>query len=184
MQKEIKDSEKSPKEVIQLQNANEVKELRIKWAKERDLLCPVLKKEINLEDFALDHCHSNKNDGTFDENEAGKCRDSISKRVNAFEGKVSNSYIRTGLKNMIALPDLLRNLAEYYENNKLHTESIYYSHPSEKPKEPKLKKSSFNEIKKIYKGKTSLSYPKSGKLTKNLEKIYTELGLEPEFYKA
>jgi len=188
-------SHKKPKEQL---NTKTLKELREKWAKEQNYICPILK--INsLGDFCGDHCHSNKSDNTFTDYQGGCMRGSINFKVNSFEGKVSNSYIRTGLRSLISLPTLLRNLADYYENNRLHSENILYVHPSEKPKEAILTKTSYNNLEKCIKestlgssirSKVALSdlkklpkyRPKKQKLTKALQQLFTKYNLEPTFY--
>lgn len=170
--------------------AKTLKELREKWAKEQDYLCPIL--GIDLKDLSvLDHWHSNKRDNTSEDYFKGCCRGVIHKRVNAFEGKVVNNYIRLGLRDLIDLPYLLRELANYYEYNRLHSEDILYIHPSEKPKEPILTKSSYNELKKvILEGniqkdlkKLPQYRDKKQKLTKVLEELFKKYNLEPKFYK-
>jgi len=182
---------KKPKEQL---NTKTFKDLREKWAKEQNYICPILK--INsLGDFCGDHCHSSKSDNTFTEYQGGCMRGSINFKVNSFEGKVSNSYIRTGLRNLISLPTLLRNLADYYENNRLHSESILYTHPSEKPKEAILTKTSYNNLEKCIKENTSKNTtalrdykklpkyrPKKQKLTKALQQLFTKYNIEPTFY--
>jgi hypothetical protein len=179
--------ENKPK--VQL-TAKTLKELREKWAKEQDYLCPIL--GIDLKEVSvLDHWHSSKRDNTSEDCFKGCCRGVIHKRVNAFEGKVVNNYIRLGLKNLIDLPSLLRNLANYYEENRLHTEDILYIHPSEKPKEPILTKTSYNNLKKaILEGnfmKDMKKLPqykdKKQKLTKTLEQLFKKYNIEVTYYK-
>ena len=76
---------------------------------------------------------------------------------------------------------MLRNLADY-----LDQENLPYIHPTEKPKKKKKKKSSYNklvkELKLIDYRKKIPSYPKSGKLTKGIEELYSKCEVEPEFY--
>jgi hypothetical protein len=84
----------------------------------------------------------------------------------------------------IDLPTFLRNLADYLEDNHLQDKTLYI-HPSEEVKEPKLKKSSYNKLKKLYSGKAKFpEFPKSGKLSKKLEELFSKYNLEPDFYKG
>lgn len=62
-----------------------------------------------------------------------------------------------------------------------------YLHPSEIPKKPKVKKTSFNKMIKLFKEKYPKKkvpdYPKSGTLTKSLEKLFEEFNIEDVHYK-
>lgn len=176
-------SKQKPK--IQL-DVKSLKELREKWAKEQDNICPIL--QIDMEDKAiLDHYHANKSDNSDIDYFKGCVRGVIHSRVNAFEGKLSNALIRVGLRDLIDLPTLLRNLADYYEYNRLHSEDVLYIHPSEKPKEPILTKSSYNELQKVLSEKDLKKLPlykaKKQKLTKVLQELFEKYNLEPQFYK-
>jgi len=171
-------------------NAKSLKELREKWAKEQDYICPIL-EIYSKDEFSGDHCHSSKRDNTFTDYEGGCLRGCINFKANSFEGKVSNAYIRMGLRDIIDLPSLLRNLANYYEENRLHTEDTLYIHPSEKPKEPILTKTSYNNLKKaILEGnftKDMKKLPKyrdkKQKLTKTLEQLFKKYNIEITYYK-
>ena len=79
---------------------------------------------------------------------------------------------------MIPLPDLLRNLATFYETEYMEPK---YIHPSEKAKPEKLGKRRYKEVckyyTKLYPGRKKLpKYPKSGNVTKefriHLIKLY------------
>lgn len=50
----------------------------------------------------------------------------IDRQVNAWEGKVSNSFVRLGLHKRFDLVDLLRSLADYLEHNIQHEIKINY----------------------------------------------------------
>ena len=176
-----------PKEQL---NAKSLKELREKWAKEQDYLCPIL-EIYSKDEFSGDHCHSSKKDNTFTEEEGGCLRGCINFKANSFEGKVSNAYIRMGLRNLIDLPTLLRNLASYYEENRLHAEDVLYIHPSEKPKEPILTKTSYNNLRKAILDKGSKvdlkKLPKyrdkKQKLTKTIKELFNKYNIEITYYK-
>jgi hypothetical protein len=78
----------------------------------------------------------------------------------------------------------LRDAANYLE--KEHTE---YLHPTELKKTRKLKKSSYNKVRKYFNGGGTnglgrfSEYPVTGKLTVRLAKAFKKAGIEPEFYK-
>ena len=74
---------------------------------------------------------------------------------------------------------MLRNIADYVE--KPHYPLM---HPTEAPKIPKLKKSSYKKLKKVYDGRAKFpKYPKQKKLTVGLKALFEKYGIEPEFYK-
>lgn len=87
------------------------------------------------------------------------------------------------------LPTVLRSVADYLERAQLP-----YIHPSEAPKKQILTKTSYNKLKKAYTGKAKFPVYrtiKKGKtiknvqgLTKPLEKLFIEYGIEPTFYKS
>lgn len=163
--------------MIQLK-VTELKELRLKWHTEQEFVCPILKLYFPVEDMVIDHAHGNKV-----QDETSKlCRGCINRQVNAFEGKITNNYKRLGLEKYIDLPTVLRNLADYLENNKAHTDEKYI-HPSEKIKEPKLSKRNYNLLKKEYlkTGRRAKfpEYPKTGKITKKLKEMFTEFNISP-----
>ena len=157
---------------------NDLKPLKEKWAEEQNFLCPILKKEIPLEKLVIDHLHKLKSEEP-GLNGKGCCRGAIDFRANALEGKITNNFKRLGLEKDIKLPEFLRNLADYLENNHLNDE-ILFIHPTEVIKEPKLSKRSYNKLKKLYSGKVKFpDFPSSGKLTKPLEKLFKEYDIEP-----
>lgn len=172
----------------------EMKQHEIKVLKEKLWLkngkkCPVLGKEIPLEKMALDHNHK-RNDEAYSENK-GTIREALDFRTNAVLGKLENALKRTGLSNDpdFSIGDFLRNAATYFENGAYVDEDGYmYIHPNEVPKEPLLKKTSYNKLKKAYLNSCKKAkfpeYPKSGKITKVLEKLFNEFNIKPEFYKS
>jgi hypothetical protein len=97
-------------------------------------------------------------------------------------GKIENNCVRYSIAHK-NLPEVLRNMADYLERPQLP-----YIHPTDAPKAPLLKKSSYNKLKKVMevsanrKKKKCPEYPKSQKLTKPLEALYKEFNIEPEFY--
>ena len=165
------------KELVNLKQ-NDLKPLKEKWAEEQNYICPILKKEIPLEKLVIDHLHKLKSEDP-GLNGKGCCRGAIDFRANALEGKITNNFKRLGLEKDIKLPEFLRNLADYLENNHLNDE-ILFIHLTEVIKEPKLSKRSYNKLKKLYTGKAKFpDFPSSGKLTKPLEKLFKEYNIEP-----
>lgn len=168
------------KEIINLKTTD-IKTLKEKWYLEQEQICPILKKGFNLEKMVLDHYHATNSD-TIGENGKGCCRGVIEFRANSLEGKITNNFKRLGLDKDIDLPTFLRNLADYLENNHLN-DDILYVHPTEVRKEPKLSKRQYNKLQKLYlksgKKKKFPEFPKSGKLTKDLEKLFIEFNLSP-----
>ena len=160
----------------------ELKKLRSVAHEKQFGVCPILNQRIPVEDMVVDHKHRTKST-TIGKDDCGIIRGVIQRQANVIEGKISNSFVRYGLgKFNISIPDFLRNLAEYLENPPLLKLNLI--HPNEKPKAKKLKKLSYNKLKKMYTGKHMFpSYPASGKLTVPLQKLYKEYKLTPEFYK-
>lgn len=157
---------------------SELKPLREKLHKEQKGICPILKQKFDIIDFVLDHQHKRVGD-PIGENGDGLVRGCIHNQANVIEGKITNTYKRYGLHKFISLPELLRNLADYLEQDNLP-----YIHPSEKAKDKKLKKRSYNTLKKAYSGKAKFPpYPKSGKNTVPLRRLFERFNILPEFYK-
>lgn len=166
--------------LVQLKSS-EVKDLRNKWLEEQGFKCPVLNRLIEPSEATLDHLHKLK---TEDPDESGKgcCRGVLSFKANSWEGKVTNSFRRMGLhKENITLPEALRNLATYLEDNKLG-EEIKYIHPNEKPPKRILTKRSHAELAKAASNSKIPSY-KKGILTKKLEELYIKYKITPKYLK-
>jgi len=142
-------------------------------------MCPILKQVIPPEEAVIDHQHKTKAEN-IGENGAGLIRGVLHRSTNALEGKIVNNFKRLGLHKYINLPDFLRNLADYLEQR-----PTQFIHPSEKQKALLLKKSSYNKLKKAYKGKARFpEFNKNGKqkMTVGLEKLFKEYKIEPEYY--
>lgn len=163
------------KRKIRQLKSSDVKPLRERLLKKQKGLCAICEKPV-LERACLDHQHKKRIKGT------GLVRGVLCSNCNVFLGKAENNCIRYGIS-IKTLPETLRKMALYLERK-----HYPYMHPSEKPKTPSLKKTSFNKASKLYTAKypmrKSLEYPKSKKLTKGLEKIFKEFGIEPEFLKG
>ena len=155
----------------------DVKNLKSALYQEQNGICPILNQKFDLKYFALDHQHSTLKE-EIGVNGAGLCRGCIHLQANSFEGKIVNSFKRYGLNKFgLSLPDVLRNLAEYLEQDNLP-----FIHPSERPKTPHLSKRCFNLLKKQhsleYPKRKGLEYPKSKKLTKPLQKLFSEFNIK------
>ena len=143
-------------------------------------ICLCCKKEIPFEKSVLDHQHKLLKDDVIGENGVGLIRGVLCSQCNVWEGKIFNSFRRYGLhKFNIPLPDLLRNLSDYLEQ-----ENLPFIHPKELPKPKKLSKKNYNKLKKAYKDagikKNQFpEYPKSKKLTKKLSLLFKEFNIEP-----
>ena len=164
----------------------DIKSMKEKLWEENEKKCPLLGIEVELDKMVLDHIHKLK--GEAPSEQKGTIRNALEFRANAMEGKITNNWKRyfgaDENNHPIDLPTFLRNLADYLEKGAYQCEEgNYYIHPSEEPKQPKLMKSSYNKLKRLYTGKAKFpEYPKSGKITIGLIKLYTDYELNPEFY--
>jgi len=155
-------------------NWEELRTLRHKQWREQKSICPILKQIIRFEDSVFDHKHITRREieeGKVGEDGKGLLRGVLHDQANVMEGKIARLYKRYSLNKFIALPVLLRNIADYLENPPMPQK---YIHPSEKPKAKKLGKRDYNRIKKYYfemypKRRKIPEYPKSGKMTKEWE---------------
>jgi len=144
--------------------------LRERLLKKQNYICPICGETINKP--ALDHQHKRKINGS------GLVRGVLCKNCNVLLGKMENNCTRYGVQQK-DLPDVLVNMSEY-----LRRKHLPYYHPSESKKPPKLKKASYNKLKKHVDGKQKMPpYPKSKKLTKQLKTLFDKYGIKPEFYK-
>jgi len=175
----------------------EMKQKDIRVLKEKlwlmnDKKCPVLGKDIPLEKMVLDHAHK-RNAEAYSPTK-GVVREALDKRANAILGKVENALKRTGLgyEEDFDLPTFLRNAADYFERGAyVDEQGDMYVHPSEVPKEPKLSKSNYNKLCKLYenelfvpkrkgqKKKAMPKYPASKKLTKALKELFEKHDVSP-----
>ena len=167
----------------------DIKILKEKLHKQNDSVCPLLGVPVPLDQCALDHIHKLKTEPYA--NDKGTIRNAIEFRANALEGKITNNWKRyfgaDTSKHPTDLPTFLRNLADYLEAGAYCEDDVYYIHPSEVPKAPKVKKSSYNKMIKLFKEKYPKKkvppYPKSKKLTKLLDKLFTEFNIVDYYYK-
>lgn len=170
----------------------EIKVLKEKLWLMNDKKCPVLGKAIPLDKMVLDHAHKRKDEAYSPTK--GVVREALDKRANAILGKVENALKRTGLgyEEDFDLPTFLRNAADYFEKGAyVDEQGNMYIHPSEVPKEPKVSKSNYNKLKKLYeqevfvpkrKGQVKKSmpkYPASKKLTIALKVLFDKYEISP-----
>lgn len=176
-------------------NQKDLKKIRKFFHKKQNGICPILKMKFPVEDMVCDHSHTSNAKNLNKPEEAGLIRGIIHRQANTIEGKVTNSFIRTGLHKFdITLPEFLRNLADFIENPPMI--HLQYKHPTEKSKIKRLKKTSITKLEKLfvknypnrkipscfeYKGK---DVKKGKKMTKTLEKFYIEFDLKPSYLKG
>ena len=167
--------------------SKDLKKVRKFFHKQQKNICPILKQEFDISEMVVDHKHRKKST-PIGEDDCGLVRGVIQRQANVLEGKISNAFVRYGMHKFgLTVPEFLRNLADYMENPPLFRLEPRLIHPKEKGKVKKLKKISYNKLKKMcitegFKGKFP-AYPKSGKLIVALEKLFDLVNLEPEFYK-
>ena len=162
--------------------SKDVPKLRNFLLKKQEGKCLICDKKTDHP--CLDHSHIKRVKGT------GLIRGVLCSRCNIFIAKSENNCVRYGISQE-DLPTILRSCANYLEKPHLP-----YIHPSEAPKPKKLMKSSYNKLVKThlknlmkpnFYGNGHVpklpDFPKSGKLTKPLEKMYELYELKPEFYK-
>lgn len=152
--------------------------LRRKWYNEQDGYCSLFGNEYPIEDCTLDHQHKLKAELP-DESGKGLCRGVLHKQANSIEGKITNAFKRYGGDKHTDIITFLRNLADYLESNKIHTEEQWI-HPTEEPKKQKLMKSSYNKLVRTIAGKQKV-HPYNGTFTKQLESLFEKYGITPEF---
>lgn len=166
----------------------DIKILKEKLHKQNNGVCPLLGTKVPLDKMALDHIHKLKSEDYADDK--GTIRNAIEFRANAMEGKITNNWKRyysaDESKHPIDLPSFLRNLADYLEAGAYCEDGDFFIHPSEVPKAPKIKKASYNKMIKLFKvkypNKKVPAYPKSRKLTKQMDKLFTEFNIVNFYY--
>jgi len=148
---------------------DDVQDLREQLLQEQNGDCPLCNRLVNAP--VLDHHHTRRVGGS------GRVRGVLCRACNVLLGKVENNCMRYNIS-QAELPNVLRRMALYLEK-----EQTVYLHPSEAPKNPKLMKSSYNELVKAIDGKRKVpGFPKSGSLTKELACLFAKYNIEPRFY--
>lgn len=151
----------------------DIPELTKKLLEKQKNKCHICKNEIKRP--CLDHSHTKRIKGT------GKIRGVLCSNCNVFLAKMENNCVRYGIP-IKDLSSILVN-ASYY----LQRPHLDYLHPSEAPKKPILKQSSYNKLKKLATSKAIKKippYPRSGHLTKPLAELYNKVNIQPEFYRG
>lgn len=170
--------------------AKDLKDIKKEMWEKNNRICPLLGVPLDFDKAVVDHIHKLRDEDP--DEQKGTIRDAIEFRSNAMEGKIVNNWRRyfgsDESNHPIDLPTFLRNLADYLEKGAYQCDDgYYYIHPSEAPKEPKVKKSAYNKLVKMYKEKYPKKkipgYPKSKKMTKPLQKLFEEFDIEDVFYK-
>lgn len=171
---------------LQTISYKELRELRKKWHKDQKEKCPILQCKFPTDIMVVDHKHKRPNQKLGEEG-AGCIRGVIHRQANILEGKFINAFYRYGLHKFIDPVTFLRNLADYLAKG-----TTRIVHPVEARKEKKkgikrLKKSSFGKMLKLleatnYKGRVP-EYPKFGRMTVLLFKLFKKVNLQPEYYK-
>jgi len=168
---------------------SELKSLRMKLFNDQNGICPILNIKMDFTESVIDHKHKTKKE-IIGDNGKGLVRGCIHRCANTIEGKITNSYRRYGIEKMgISLPEFLRNMANYIENEPYKENNHYLIHPTEAPKRKILTKTSYNALKKVYDGKAKFPEYKTRDdkpiqiLTKHLNKLFKKYGITPKFYK-
>ena len=144
--------------------------------KEQDGKCSICNQKITEETgISLDHQHKLKSE-TIGEDGAGLIRGILCRSCNVWEGRIWNNTQRyKQSKSVQERIDLLESLIKYYKSG-----TYNLIHPNEKPKQPEVSKRNFNKLNKLYNGKKKFPvFPKSGKLTKQLEKLFKDYNISP-----
>lgn len=159
--------------LIQLK-ASEIKELKESLLAKNNGICPICGKTISSDDAVLDHTHRLNKRQTPGENGYGLVRGAICRNCNLVEGKLANALRRySGISQVEDKVIFLERLIEYYKTAKTN-----YIHPFEKMPVKNISKRQYNKLKKACNKKIP-DYPKSGKLTKALAKLFDEFGISP-----
>lgn len=148
--------------------------IRKQILEEQGYKCPLCGKTISENDrITLDHQHKYRKSDENGVDGNGLVRGVLCSDCNASEGKIYNAMTRF-LKQPTKEQRIewLENLIKYYKK-----EPYPYVHPTEVEKPKMLSKRNFNKLNKLCDGK--LEFPKSGKMTKPLQKLYEEFEIEP-----
>jgi len=150
--------------------ASDIPKLREELVQSQNGICPICNKAIK--NPVVDHQHKKKVKGT------GLVRAAICAMCNTFIARVENNSPRHGIS-LEELPQVLRNMAEYFE-----AEHLPLIHPSEKEKSPKVSKRNFNKLISKLKSDSAFKkklpeYPKSGNLTKDLKALFELYCISP-----
>jgi succinate dehydrogenase/fumarate reductase flavoprotein subunit len=173
------------KKIVQLKNSTDIKNLKEQWVNQQNGICPILKLPFELDNFVIDHSHCKSKEAPDELLGTGFCRGAIHHNANVVEGKILKDCTRYGITKFINIADFLRNLADYIETNRFHTEETIYIHSTEKPSKPKLSKSSYNKLIKTIDNKCKIPpyQDKKGNFNKKLQELFLKYNVEPTFIK-
>ena len=159
--------------LIQL-STKDLNSLRVVLYEQQNGKCAICGEELEGQRTHIDHKHATAKE-TIGENGAGLIRGLCCANCNCMEGKIVNAAKRYQIKD---LEQWLYNLIEYHKRP-----TTNFIHPTEKPKTKKVSKSNYNKLKKAYTQagltKKFPEYPKSGKLTKDLETLFKTFDISP-----
>lgn len=159
--------------MIKQLTSTEIKSIKEQIWHKQNQCCAICGQPITLDKAVLDHQHKNKKSDANITNGNGLIRGVLCRECNLVEGKIWNNLKR--FKQFTTTEERLIwliQLSQYYKFPKYP-----YIHPTEKLKEPVVSKRQFNKLCKIC-GKP-LTYPKSKKLTKPLEKLFNKYNINP-----
>ena len=147
--------------------AKHIKRFREWQLKRQKGVCPICGELVT--DPVLDHSHQKKVGGT------GLVRGVICRGCNVFLAKMENNWVRCGLKKH-DIGEVLRRCADY-----LTAPGLPYIHPSERKRQI-LKKSSYNQLRRVYTGKAKFPEYPSREITVRLRQLFEEYGITPQWY--
>ena len=159
--------------------SKDIKTVKEKILESQEFKCAICGKPLTLDEAVLDHQHKIRKTDINGENGNGLVRGVLCNFCNPCEGVVYNNLVRyKQIKTDEERIEWLQNLIEYYKRPKYPL-----IHPTEVSKEPHVSKRNFNKLKKLYTlkypQKKPLEYPKSGKLTKPLAKLFEDFNVDP-----
>ena len=155
----------------------ELADLRKQQWENQDRKCAILKQHISLNEAVLDHKHKLKRELVGPDGK-GLLRGVLHRHANILEGKIFRIYRQYHLDEIIPLPKLLRNIANYIEYPPMPP---VYIHPSEEVSARQvIGKRLYNKICKHYfkrypRRKTLPKSPKKGRMTKEFQIIIEEM---------
>ncbi len=150
--------------MIQLKNSD-IEYVRKDILEEQRGTCRICRKVPKVP--VLDHSHQKKNKGS------GLVRGVLCSSCNIFLAKIENNATRYGVSTQ-DLPDVLSNIAHY-----LCMSHYPYIHPTEKPKDRVLMKSSYNDLRKVARNPPPYI---NGRFTAGLKMLFKKYKLTPKFY--
>lgn len=158
--------------------SSEIKEFKLDLLEKQGNVDAITGKPLKPENSVLDHQHRLNKSQPIGEDGAGLIRGVLENNVNMCEGKIFNALRRyCGIKTTEERIEFLEKLIQYYKNSTLDV-----VHPSEKLPQKKVSKFNYNKLKKEFSKKYTKKfppYPKSGKLTKDLDKYFKEFDIYP-----